>query len=134
MREEENLLDKAKRIYYERAERIAGCEDRLKELLTKVYAKLNDLVNSPLIQESRFKIEVFYRMVRAHMKDEYKGLSKRSLVLLVLGLLYFILPVDFVPDFIPGIGYLDDITVLLGVYKSLQTDIEKFLEWEASGA
>ena len=69
-------------------------------------------------------------MIKAHLSKKYAGLSNRSLGLIVLGLFYFALPTDLVPDFIPFVGYVDDITVLLAVFKSIQSDIEKFLEWE----
>jgi uncharacterized membrane protein YkvA (DUF1232 family) len=50
--------------------------------------------------------------------------------LVALGLFYFALPTDMVPDFIPFVGYVDDITVLLAIFKSLESDIERFLDWE----
>lgn len=37
-----------------------------------------------------------------------------KIILLVVGIGYFLLPVDLIPDFLlPGIGYLDDIAVIL---------------------
>src|SRR5690606_1749948 len=76
------------------------------------------------------QIEVVFRMLKAYYTKEYRGVATRTLGLLVLGVLYFVLPGDFIPDFIPVVGHSDDLTVIMAIFKSLNTDIEKFLEWE----
>lgn len=131
-KEDQNIFEKAKAIYMDRAIHIASCDKKVKKLLEKVSAKWNEVSTNPAIAKAKFQVEVFIRMVKAHLNKSYSGLSNRSVGLLVLGLLYFALPLDLVPDFIPFVGYVDDITVLLTVFKSLQTDIALFLEWEKS--
>jgi len=126
----QSLFEKVKAIYLNRAEHIAGTEKKLGSLLEKVNQKWQELSNNPTFAEVKFQVEIFIRMVRAHLGKKYAGLSNRSLGLLVLGLFYFALPTDLVPDFIPFVGYVDDVTVLLFIFKSLQSDIEKFLDWE----
>lgn len=125
-----HVFEKAKAIYFARAQRIAASESKLKELIHQVRLKISELMETPLVAGARMQLEVFVRMLTAHIKGDYKSLSSRSLGLLVLGLFYFALPLDMVPDFIPFVGYVDDLSVLLGIYKSLQTDIDKFLLWE----
>jgi uncharacterized membrane protein YkvA (DUF1232 family) len=44
--------------------------------------------------------------------------------------IYFLNPLDLIPDFIPGIGYLDDATVIAFVFSSIRKDLLKFLDWE----
>lgn len=126
----DRFVAKVKSTYYAKAEKIASNSDKLKDLLHKASAKLTEVGEIPAVKESRSQIEVVFRMLKAYYKKEYKGVSTRTLGLLVLGLLYFVLPVDFIPDFIPVVGYIDDLTVILAIFKSLNTDIEKFLEWE----
>lgn len=126
----QNLFEKVKAIYLNRAEHIAGTEKKLKALLVKVNQKWHDLSQNPTFAEVKFQIDIFIRMIKAHLSKRYSGLSRRSLGLTVLGLFYFVLPTDLVPDFIPFVGYVDDITVLLAIFKSIQSDIEKFLDWE----
>jgi len=46
------------------------------------------------------------------------------------GLLYFILPADLIPDFIPVIGYLDDLAVLTTIMNSLQKEICDYHIWK----
>jgi len=36
--------------------------------------------------------------------------------LLILWLIYFIFPFDLIPDFIPGIGWIEDFLILAGIY------------------
>lgn len=45
-------------------------------------------------------------------------------------LLYFVNPFDVIPDFIIGIGYLDDVTIISFVFNSLRKDVQHFAEWD----
>lgn len=128
----QSILEKVKLLYLEKARRIASCDRKIRRLIERVTFKWQELAATPMFMEARFQIEVFIRMLRAHMNKSYTGLSNRSLALMVLGLFYFALPLDMVPDFIPFVGYVDDLSVLLAVYKSIQADILLFLEWEKS--
>lgn len=58
--------------------------------------------------------------------DKTFSLQLKSKALLISGLLYFLLPTDLTPDFIPVIGYIDDAAVLTAIFKSLATDIKKY--------
>lgn len=57
--------------------------------------------------------------------DAYKKAElPRSLQITIIGvLLYLILPIDFVPDVIPGIGLIDDYTVIVLVF----TEVSKYV-------
>ena len=129
-KQERGFFEKAKSIYLNRAMHIAATEEKLRYLLGKASLKWKELSRNPTFAQVKNQVEIFIRMIRAHVNKQYSGLSNRSLGLLVLALFYFALPTDLVPDFIPFVGYVDDITVLLAVFKSLQSDIERFLEWE----
>ncbi|HLW19488.1 MAG TPA: YkvA family protein [Cyclobacteriaceae bacterium] len=126
----EGFFAKVKATYQAKAENIATNRDKLRELLHKVSSKIAEVSETPAVKESKTQVEVVFRMLKAYYNKEYNGISSRTLGLLVLALLYFVLPVDFIPDFIPVVGYIDDVTVILAVFKSLSSDIEKFLEWE----
>lgn len=126
----DGFLAKVKATYQAKAERIASNRDKLKDLLHRASVKLTEVSEIPAVKESKSQIEVVFRMLKAYYNKEYRGVSSRTLGLLVLGLLYFVLPVDFIPDFIPMVGYIDDLTVIMAIFKSLNTDIEKFTEWE----
>lgn len=73
-------------------------------------------------------------MMKAIAKQEYKKFPKQSLIKIVAGVLYFVLVLDIIPDFIPIIGFLDDVFIISWVYDSVKTDLEEFEEWEATSA
>ncbi len=70
-------------------------------------------------------------MARAVATGRYRALPKRSLVAVVAALLYFLDPLDLIPDFIPLIGLADDAAVLLWVASRVRKDLDAFLQWEA---
>jgi len=45
-------------------------------------------------------------------------------------LVYFISPIDAIPDFIPFLGWADDLTLLGYVIKTLKGEIGKYRAWE----
>ncbi|WP_215226351.1 YkvA family protein [Echinicola shivajiensis] len=128
--EPSRLLDKAKGLYQSKAEKIVRSKEQLENLIHKVSDKLQAVSENPTVQEVKLYISVIIRMIKAYCNNEYRSFSSKTLALLVLGLLYFVMPLDLIPDFIVGLGYLDDLSVLLAITKSIQHDIQNFLDWE----
>ena len=78
------------------------------------------------------KIPVILRMVKSIMsKGGYKPEFK-NVLLPALVMVYFVSPIDFLPDWIPIIGYFDDLALLAFAMPMLITEAEKFVAWEAS--
>ncbi|MDH5738975.1 MAG: YkvA family protein [Nitrospira sp.] len=72
------------------------------------------------------------RLLKAWKRGSYRGLSVRTLVSLVGALLYVVSPIDLIPDFIPGIGLIDDAAVLALLLHSIAQDLAAFRMWEQS--
>ncbi len=73
------------------------------------------------------------RLVRAYAAGTYRDISWQSLLILVAAVVYFVMPVDLVPDFILGLGLLDDAAILGWTLRTLSRDLERFLAWERGG-
>lgn len=116
-----------------RASKIVKNNDRLKGVIMASGEKLGSM-NIENIKSGKFiaRIKVIIRMIKSYRKGLYRDLEWQSLVLLVAALVYFITPIDLIPDFIPITGFVDDITVVVWVYNKLQTEIDKFIAWETS--
>jgi uncharacterized membrane protein YkvA (DUF1232 family) len=71
------------------------------------------------------------RLVRAYVKGEYREVPWESIALAIGALIYFLSPVDLIPDVIPVAGYVDDAAVIAFVVASLSNDLSKFRDWES---
>jgi uncharacterized membrane protein YkvA (DUF1232 family) len=69
-------------------------------------------------------------LAKDYANGSYTNLPKSSIVAIVAGLLYFISPIDLIPDFLVGIGFIDDAFILGLVYKQVAKDLEKYQAWK----
>jgi uncharacterized membrane protein YkvA (DUF1232 family) len=76
------------------------------------------------------KLQALLRLLTAWAHGRYKIVPWRTLLFALAGILYFLDPLDLIPDPIPLVGYLDDAGVLALVVKAIQKDIDRFLDWE----
>lgn len=73
-------------------------------------------------------LEVLLKIFLCH----YAGVRLFSQINWVLGaLLYCVCPIDLIPDFIPVIGFLDDMAAVSYVMHKLKAEITSFKAWEA---
>ncbi len=83
----------------------------------------------PALKSALKNVRVLYALFKDSVNEKYK-LPPASVAMIGGGLLYFILPVDLIPDFIPVIGYLDDLAVLTTIMNSLNTEIREYRIWK----
>ncbi|HTN94180.1 MAG TPA: DUF1232 domain-containing protein [Gallionella sp.] len=83
-------------------------------------ARLNDRLWDKIVKHAR---RVGSKLIKEALCLYYTAISMHTPTLarlsIVLGLLYFISPVDAVPDPIPGFGYTDDLAIILFLFKRL---------------
>lgn len=60
-----------------------------------------------------------------YIKDKEVSIFKKGLIL--LSLLYFILPTDIVPDFIIGLGWLDDAAVAAFIWNAVRSEVGAYI-------
>ncbi len=75
-------------------------------------------------------LTALFRLLRAYVHGEYREIPWVSIVLVTVGIIYFVSPIDLIPDFIPVVGMLDDAAVIVFVVKQIKADLENFLTWE----
>jgi len=78
------------------------------------------------------KMQAAVRMVRLSARREYRDVPWQSLVLITAGFIYFVSPADAIPDFIPMLGFTDDIAILSAIFASVSSDVSRFIDWEHS--
>ena len=80
----------------------------------------------PVLAELRTILE----LLRAWAQDEYSGVSNANLLLIVGAVVYFLMPVDLVPDFILGLGFADDAAVIAWVVGAVRDELAKSKAWQ----
>ncbi|MBP8192938.1 MAG: DUF1232 domain-containing protein [Chitinophagales bacterium] len=113
---------------YKQAERIISSDTKVSKLLDEVFLKIGE--SSELFYKVQDSVIALARMLSSWVKGDYKNISTKSIIAVVAALIYFVNPLDLIPDFIPVIGQIDDIFVLGYLIKMLNKEIERFMAWE----
>ena len=114
-----------------RASGIVGKPILLYEVAKKSMEKANkDTSFKGMASEGLASVGRFGRLIVAYAKGDYRDVSRKNVILTVAALLYFVSPLDLIPDAIPLIGYLDDITVIGWVLSMIGEELTKFEAFE----
>jgi len=114
------------------AEEFASNPKKVSELLEEAQRKAEK--NRDRISEAWEGLQSLSRLIKAWTQGRYTTVPWRTIVLSIAAILYFVNPLDVIPDFLPAVGFLDDAGVLAFVLQSIRRDIDRFLEWERVSA
>ena len=78
------------------------------------------------------KIQLFFSVFEDWVKGRYKVIPFKSIAMITVGIIYFVMPIDLIPDFIVGIGFGDDVAVLVFIIKQISSDLEDYKVWKAT--
>ena len=87
----------------------------------------------PALKKVLENVRELYALFKDSVHGNYK-LHPANVAMIGGGLLYFILPADLIPDFIPIVGYLDDLAVLTTIMNSLKGEMGEYRVWKKTGA
>lgn len=102
--------------------------EKLNKLLKKTRKKANH--NKVSLASVWNDFLLLIELIKAWSKGQYRQISKKSIVLIVATILYFLSPIDIIPDFLVGFGILDDAAVISFAIKQLADEIEKYRSWK----
>jgi uncharacterized membrane protein YkvA (DUF1232 family) len=112
-----------------KAEEYARDPEKAKNLVNEAMKKAKGKNKGPLGEVWRY-LTALIRLTRDYFNKSYTDVPWQTIVLAIAALIYFVSPIDLIPDFIPGVGYLDDAGVISLVVASIKADLDNFLEWE----
>ncbi len=103
------------------------------EGLEKASAKQEEIerkiAQSGLLRKYVTVSRYMFLMLNDYRKGKYKEVPWLTICTLVFTLLYIFNPLDLLPDFIPVIGYVDDVTVFALGLNFVQKDLKRYLNW-----
>jgi uncharacterized membrane protein YkvA (DUF1232 family) len=113
------------------AEQVISDGNKVKQLLSKAKGVLKKAEKVPVIGAILDDLLTMLDLIGDYAKGSYRNIPTRVIVSAVAGVIYFVSPIDLIPDVIPVLGWLDDVavlTTLLGTGLSLELD--KYRKWK----
>jgi uncharacterized membrane protein YkvA (DUF1232 family) len=77
-------------------------------------------------------LQTMLRLIRAYYRGEYRHVKLANLVLIIAAIIYVLDPWDLIPDWIPGLGFIDDATILAFAVQKTRETLDDFTDWEAT--
>lgn len=111
---------------YKQAVIILNNEDKTERFLQRLEKKLRTI---PLAGDALAAVPALVSLFRAFVKRQYRDIPIGSIVAITSALIYFLSPIDMIPDIIPGIGHVDDALVITACLKLVQSDVDEYLKW-----
>lgn len=110
------------------AKQIITLPEKLDELFDKGQMLFDNLpVDVPALKN----IPLFLSLINNYASGRYKDVSLSTIIAVVAAVLYFVAPIDVIPETtIPGVGYLDDAFVVDMVLKAVKKELKKFEQWK----
>jgi uncharacterized membrane protein YkvA (DUF1232 family) len=112
-----------------KAEEYVSDPEKLNDLIDKASRKANGS-KGPL-DAVWTQLMACFRLIKAYANGTYRQIPWSSLVMLITAVIYFVMPIDLIPDFILGLGLVDDAAILAWIVKTFSSDIEAFSDWES---
>jgi uncharacterized membrane protein YkvA (DUF1232 family) len=72
------------------------------------------------------KVQLFFSIFDDWIKGRYKTIPTKSIIMIIVAITYFVFPLDLLPDFIIGLGFIDDIAVLGFVINQINNDLDEY--------
>ncbi|HBW34235.1 MAG: methyltransferase type 11 [Peptococcaceae bacterium BRH_c23] len=86
--------------------------------------------NRTALGETWEKLQLLFGVLRDWINGNYKEMPKRSLLIIVLGIVYFVSPLDGIFDYIPFAGLVDDAAVAGFVITQVSVDLDRYKLWK----
>lgn len=79
-------------------------------------------------------LRLLQNLCLAWWRGEYRTIGSQALLAVVAALLYFLTPLDALPDWLPGLGLVDDLAVLAWVLSTWSEELAAFRAWREAQA
>jgi uncharacterized membrane protein YkvA (DUF1232 family) len=90
----------------------------------------NSIIRFGLLTRLFQDLKLLIPLIKDYWKGTYRDVSVKSIIIFAVALAYIISPIDLIPDYIIGLGQIDDAVILgLSLY-FLEKDLRKYKEWK----
>lgn len=112
------------------AEEMIKDEEKTKKTIETAIEKAQELEKKSIFETIWDDLTAMFGMAKDWIYGKYRETSTTSIIAILSGIIYFLSPIDIIPDIIPIIGYLDDIFVLSIIINQVRKDIDNYKIWK----
>ncbi|MBQ7117308.1 MAG: DUF1232 domain-containing protein [Clostridia bacterium] len=116
--------------FSEKAKQIIDNPEKVSAVLEKAISLCDDLGQVRFIGKYFRDISLICSMINDYICKCYTKVPMATVITLLAAVLYFISPIDIIPDFLPLVGHLDDMVVLAFVQDAARLDLKKYEKWK----
>ena len=88
-----------------------------------------NIIKFGLLARLLANLKLLVPLVKDYWTGAYRDVQAKSIVIFGAAILYIISPIDLIPDYIIGLGQIDDIAILSLSLFFLEKDLLKYKEW-----
>lgn len=129
-----NRKKKAKRPLdedYVREESKNITEDDVEKVVKESYKIKSKFENSRKFDKYLEEGKTMLSLIKDFWKKDYTQIPWYAMAAIVFSLLYVLNPMDISPDYLPFVGYLDDVTVFSFALTLVNKDLEAYKNWKS---
>ena len=115
----EQLEADAKRITGDDIQEVAGLGKEFQAKLRAVKGRFGRFTS---------QVKLLFGMIGDYKKGAYRKVPWYTLAMSASAVFYFLNPFDVVPDFIPGVGFVDDALMVSLAVRALRADLKAYCE------
>jgi uncharacterized membrane protein YkvA (DUF1232 family) len=75
-------------------------------------------------------IKLLFALIKDYADGTYRDISFTTIAVIAGALLYILNPIDLIPDFIPGLGLVDDAVILFVCLAWIRADLQRYSDWK----
>jgi uncharacterized membrane protein YkvA (DUF1232 family) len=118
--------------FAKRGARLAADKKALAAVLAELRARRDG--NAGPLAKLGDDLKTLLRLLDATVSGRYPALPQGVMTAVGAALLYWLVPLDLIPDPILALGFIDDAAILGWVLKRLSDDLVAFRSWEKAHA
>ena len=99
------------------------------QLLKNVFEKFQSESLGTVLGSVKNQILSLGKLLKYYATGQYRQIDLKNLVIVLDSLIYFLSPIDLIPDFLPVLGFTDDVALISFVFVSVSEELEKFENW-----
>lgn len=116
--------------FTEKAKKLIDNPEKVSAVLEKAMALCDGMSHLRFIGKFFKDISLTCSMINDYICKRYTKVPTATVITLLAAVLYFVNPIDLIPDFIPLIGRFDDMLVFNLVQEAAKVDLKKYEKWK----